>query len=149
MSVYTAAEIVVWLVLAAVLGVALGWLLGSRRRRGPDGGTAAAPPADRWTAPGPEMRHGSSDPVRPRPTARPARDPGPGAPGRGAPFRGAALPGPGGGSPGPGYEVKANVDSMTYHLPGSPTHARVSADVWFKDADTAQTAGFRPPPSQG
>ena len=48
--------------------------------------------------------------------------------------------------PGPAYVVKANVDSMTYHLPGTPTHRRVTADVWFKDADAARAAGFRPPP---
>ncbi|MCR4512267.1 hypothetical protein [Aeromicrobium sp. 50.2.37] len=147
MSVYTAGEIVVWLVLAAALGVALGWLLGSRRRSAP--GTGPTAPADRWTVPGPETRYGSSDPVRPRPAVQPDREPERPAPGSTGPFRGSALPGPGGGSPGPGYEVKANVDSLTYYLPGSPAHARVTADVWFRDAEAARTAGFRPPPSQG
>lgn len=149
MSVYTAGEIVVWLVLAAALGVALGWLLGSRRRDAPGTGTGSHSVADRWTVPGPETRYGSSDPVRPRPAVQPDREPERLAPGSVGPFRGSALPGPGGGSPGPGYEVKANVDSLTYYLPGSPAHARVTADVWFKDAEAARTAGFRPPPSQG
>ncbi|KQP75980.1 hypothetical protein ASF37_13635 [Aeromicrobium sp. Leaf289] len=153
MSVYTAGEIVVWLVLAAALGVALGWLLGSRRGAARGTGTGSTTSTDRWTVPGPETRYGSSDPVRPRPAAQPDREPDreperP-APGSVGPFRGSALPGPGGGSPGPGYEVKANVDSLTYYLPGSPAHARVTADVWFKDAEAARTAGFRPPPSQG
>lgn len=152
MSVHTAGEIVVWLVLAAALGVALGWLLGSRRGAAPGTGTEPATSADRSAVAGPETRYGSSDTVRPRSAAQPAREPGrpaPGSPGQGAPFRGSALPGPGGGSPGPGYQVKANVDSLTYYLPGSPAHARVTADVWFKDAETARAAGFRPPPSQG
>lgn len=153
MSVYTAGEIVVWLVLAAALGVALGWLLGSRRGTEPGTGAGAGAgsttSADRWTVPGPETRYGSSDPVRPQPAVQAVREPERGAPGSVGPFRGSALPGPGGGSPGPGFEVKANVDSLTYYLPGTQAHGRVTADVWFKDAEAARAAGFRPPPTQG
>lgn len=143
MSVYTAGEIVVWLVLAAALGVVLGWLLGTRRREpggsapsagGPRGRAAAGPATDV-----PSVRADAA-PARSRQSARGV--------GAGPAFRGSASPGPGGGSPGPEYVVKANVDSMTYHVPGTPTHRRVTADVWFKDVDAARAAGFRPPPSQ-
>lgn len=153
MSWYTAGEVVVWMLLSAALGAVVGWLAASarfdarRRRSDPtsDPGSATARPA---VAAG---GSGSSGPI-PRPTSGPDRvDDAPlprpqGVAGAASAFRGAAPSGPGGGPPGPAYVVKANVDSMTYHLPGTPTHRRVTADVWFKDADAARAAGFRPPP---
>lgn len=152
MSLYTASEIVVWLVLAAALGFCLGWLVragGAGRSRS----RTAAPRARTLPMPtGPSRREASpapaEEPVAPAavgvsPPERESRqrqdaavDP--------AAFRGAALPGPGGGRPSPDHIVKANVDTMTFHTPEMPTHRRVSADLWFKDAETARAAGFRP-----
>lgn len=164
MSLYTAGEIVVWLVLAAALGAVLGWLVGSAR--GTDTRRPARPAARTrssavaaFTAPDggaplPGRTPDGSTPEDPAPEPAPAprRDAsarhGKGAQVTPGAFRGSALPGHGGDAPAPEYVVKANVDAMTYHLPDTPTHARVHADVWFKDADAARAAGFRPPPSQ-
>jgi hypothetical protein len=169
MSLYTAGEIVVWLVLAAVLGGVLGWLLGlaQGRRLAASPSRDAAParptptrsrytraddrpdPAAELREPTPPSTGGSTtatatttDEKAATPRARRKDGALPGA------FRGSVLPGPGGSSPTAEHQVKGNVDSMTYHLPGTPTHGRVTADVWFKDAETARAAGFRPPPSQ-
>lgn len=146
MSFYTAAEIVLWLLLAAVLGVALGYVLG-RGRAGTASdrtGDAAAPVT---TAVVPETTRDTGPPAPVGPawarTSAPDRRPA-GAGANRAAFRGAAMPGPGGGQPSAEYDVKANVDSMTYYLPGTDTHQRVTADVWFRDASTAEAAGFRP-----
>lgn len=177
MSLYTAGEVVVWLLLAAALGVVLGWLLRSARGdalRDRSGRPAARPRAERsrsdrvaaFTAPdGGEPLPPVADP-RPEPTTPDGAVPPGTAPQDDAPkgarkptrggsatvasgaFRGSALPGRKGEAPAPEYVVKATVDSMTYHLPGTSSHARVHADVWFKDVDAARAAGFRPPPSQ-
>lgn len=152
MSLYTASEIVVWLLLAAALGFALGWLVhaGGARSRGssrPAGGpparTLPLPTGPRRTDPAPEAAPVARTAVGVPPPERETRrrtdaavDP--------AAFRGSALPGPGGGAPTPQHTVKANVDAMTFHTPEMPTHRRVSADLWFKDAETARAAGFRP-----
>lgn len=185
MSLYTVGEVVVWLLLAAALGVVLGWLLRSARGdalRDRSGRPAARPRAERsrsdrvaaFTAPdGGEPLPPVADP-RPAPTTpdhevppatagqdagrqddAPSPPKGARKPSRGGSatvasgaFRGSALPGRKGEAPAPEYVVKATVDSMTYHLPGTSSHARVHADVWFKDVDAARAAGFRPPPSQ-
>jgi uncharacterized membrane protein ArfC len=41
-----------------------------------------------------------------------------------------------------GYTIKGNEDSMLYHSPESPTYKRTIAEVWFRDVDTAEAAGF-------
>ncbi len=158
MSLYTAGEIVVWLVLAAVLGGALGWLLGLAQGRRlatsasrdaaaarPTPTTPSASRADDRPGLAAERREPKAPSTGETAAAPRARRKDGAVPGA---FRGSVLPGPGGSSPTAEHQVKANVDSMTYHLPGTPTHARVTPDVWFKDAETARAAGFRPPPSQ-
>jgi uncharacterized membrane protein ArfC len=41
-----------------------------------------------------------------------------------------------------GYTIKGNEDSMLYHSPESPTYERTIAEVWFRDVETAEAAGF-------
>jgi uncharacterized membrane protein ArfC len=41
-----------------------------------------------------------------------------------------------------GYTIKGNEDSMLYHSQESPTYERTVAEVWFRDAETAEAAGF-------
>jgi uncharacterized membrane protein ArfC len=41
-----------------------------------------------------------------------------------------------------GYTIKGNEDSMLYHSPEGPTYKRTIAEVWFRDAETAEAAGF-------
>ncbi len=43
-----------------------------------------------------------------------------------------------------GFEIKANVLSRRYHVPGSAGYERTIADVWFDTPDAARTAGFLP-----
>ncbi len=54
---------------------------------------------------------------------------------------GSALPGAGGSGPA-GWTVKGNEESMLYHTPDSPNYNRIVHDVWFKDEESAQRAGF-------
>lgn len=62
-------------------------------------------------------------------------DPGPHGPG-------SALALEGGASPHPSYTIKGNTDSMKYHPEDSPYYARTVAEVWFRDEESAQAAGF-------
>ncbi len=41
-----------------------------------------------------------------------------------------------------GYDIKGNEDSMLYHSPESPSYKRTIAEVWFRDVETAEAAGF-------
>jgi hypothetical protein len=41
-----------------------------------------------------------------------------------------------------GYPVKGNEDSMLYHTTESPSYERTIAEVWFRDVETAEAAGF-------
>jgi uncharacterized membrane protein ArfC len=41
-----------------------------------------------------------------------------------------------------GYTVKGNEDSMLYHTPESPSYKQTLAEVWFRDVDSAERAGF-------
>lgn len=68
---------------------------------------------------------------------------GPAADGDGAsPFGpGTARPGPDGRGP-DGWDIKGNADSMLFHTPQSPWYGRTKAEVWFRDEDSAQAAGF-------
>ena len=43
-----------------------------------------------------------------------------------------------------GFEVKGNVNSMKYHVPGSRWYDATTAEVWFRTADAAAEAGFEP-----
>jgi large subunit ribosomal protein L17 len=41
-----------------------------------------------------------------------------------------------------GFYVKGNVDSMRYHTPASPWYEQTQAEVYFRTAEAAETAGF-------
>jgi len=41
-----------------------------------------------------------------------------------------------------GYEIKAKADSKKYHAPGGRWYDNTTADLWFKTAADAETAGF-------
>ena len=41
-----------------------------------------------------------------------------------------------------GYTVKGNEDSMLYHTPESPSYKQTIAEIWFRDVETAEKAGF-------
>ena len=43
-----------------------------------------------------------------------------------------------------GFEVKGNVNSMKYHVPGSRWYDATTAEVWFRTAEAAAEAGFEP-----
>ena len=43
-----------------------------------------------------------------------------------------------------GFSVKGNKDSMKYHVEGSQWYDQTVAEVWFRTAEAAQTAGFEP-----
>ena len=45
-------------------------------------------------------------------------------------------------APDGGYTIKGNEDSMLYHSPESPAYAVTVAEVWFRDVETAEKAGF-------
>ena len=47
-----------------------------------------------------------------------------------------------GATPPSDYDVKGNEDSMLYHTKESPSYAQTVAEVWFRDEDSAQRAGF-------
>ncbi len=54
---------------------------------------------------------------------------------------GSAKPGADGSGP-EGWTVKGNEDSKLYHSPESPAYNVTVAEVWFRDAETAENAGF-------
>ncbi len=41
-----------------------------------------------------------------------------------------------------GYAIKGNEDSMLFHTPDSPSYEQTIAEVWFRDEETAEKAGF-------
>ena len=41
-----------------------------------------------------------------------------------------------------GYTIKGNEDSMLYHTTDSPSYSQTIAELWFRDAATAEAAGF-------
>lgn len=47
-----------------------------------------------------------------------------------------------GDEPPEGFAIKGNDRSKKYHVPGSASYERTSAEVWFVDEETAQAAGF-------
>ncbi|MET0931783.1 MAG: hypothetical protein ABWX74_19855 [Aeromicrobium sp.] len=116
MSGYTIGEIAGWLVIAAALGFALGWLareLVTRRRGRP----AVTAPVDA-PAPGPVEA---------------------------GPHPGSAVPLDGGESPSPDFVVKVSRGSKIYHAPSSPAYGRTTAALWFESPEAAESAGFRRP----
>lgn len=120
MSGYTIGEILLWLLLAAVLGFVLGWLsreLAHRRQK------ALVVPVVVVPSPEPE----------PEPSVEPGPHPG------------SALPAAGGESPAPEYVIKVSRGSKIYHAPTSPAYARTTAAIWFAKAEAAEAAGFRRP----
>jgi uncharacterized membrane protein ArfC len=42
-----------------------------------------------------------------------------------------------------GYTIKGNEDSMLYHTPDSPSYKETDAEVWFRDKESAEAAGFK------
>jgi hypothetical protein len=121
MSGYTIGEIIVWLLLAAILGFILGWLLRQQkymRAHAATGRTAAAPAKAVALSGGVE----SAGPVN-------------------------AVKG--GGAPTAEYTIKGNRDSMYFHTPGSPSYDQTIAEVWFKSEAEARAAGFTPPGTGG
>ena len=54
---------------------------------------------------------------------------------------GSAVPNDDGSGP-EGWTVKGNEDSMLYHSTESPYYSRTIAEVWFRDPETAEAAGF-------
>jgi uncharacterized membrane protein ArfC len=56
---------------------------------------------------------------------------------------GSARPGADGSGP-EGWLVKGNEDSMLYHTPDSPRYKETTAEVWFKDEESAEQGGFTP-----
>ena len=53
-----------------------------------------------------------------------------------------SAPVPADGSVPEGFPVKGNKDSMKFHTPESPYYERTVAEVYFKDAEAAEKAGF-------
>lgn len=41
------------------------------------------------------------------------------------------------------FTVKGNENSMLFHTPESPSYARMKAEVWFRDEESAAAAGFK------
>lgn len=54
---------------------------------------------------------------------------------------GSARPDEAGAGP-QGWTVKANEESKLYHSPASPSFGVTRAEVWFRDVETAEAAGF-------
>jgi hypothetical protein len=54
---------------------------------------------------------------------------------------GSATPADDGSGPA-GWNVKGNEDSMLYHSEESPSYGVTRAEVWFRDVETAEAAGF-------
>jgi hypothetical protein len=57
-------------------------------------------------------------------------------------FPGSARSNADGSAPSPEYTVKADVQSMLYHTPDSPSYRNLRAEVWFKSTIEAERAGF-------
>jgi hypothetical protein len=55
---------------------------------------------------------------------------------------GSALPLADGSAPAPQFRIKARTSSMVFHTESSPFYDRLEPQVWFRDAEDAQRAGF-------
>lgn len=127
MSSYTIGEIAVWLLLTALIGFVLGWLVRELQvRAGRQTVVEQAPAAE---VPIPDLE--------PTPEPEPAtRAPEP-EPATREPEPEPATPEP--------PLIKGKKSSMIYHTPSSGSYARTKADVWFHTEDEAVAAGFRKP----
>ncbi|MEY4175749.1 MAG: ribosomal protein, partial [Actinomycetota bacterium] len=47
-----------------------------------------------------------------------------------------------------GHDIKGNLQSMLYHVPGSRYYGQTKAEYWFDTVENAEAAGFSVPPSQ-
>lgn len=59
-------------------------------------------------------------------------------------YAGSAKPKADGTAPADEFKVKGNVDSMLFHTEESAFYSVTQAEVWFRDAEEAEAAGFRP-----
>ncbi|MBC6446423.1 sunset domain-containing protein [Actinokineospora xionganensis] len=59
-------------------------------------------------------------------------------------YAGSAKPKADGTAPAEEFKVKGNVDSMLFHTEESAFYSVTKAEVWFRDAEEAEAAGFRP-----
>lgn len=148
---YTIGEIALWLVVAAGLGFALGWMarelvLRSRPRAAASEQVPAVPaPAPTPPAPAPAPTPPAPEPA-PTPAPEPAPAPTPEAPAIvPGPHPGSALPLADGSAPSADHVVKVSRSSKIYHAPSSPAYARTTAAFWFTSAEAAEAAGFRRP----
>ena len=148
---YTIGEIALWLVVAAGLGFALGWMarelvLRSRpRAAAPEQVPAVPAPAPTPPAPAPAPTPPAPEPA-PTPAPEPAPAPTPEAPAIvPGPHPGSALPLADGSAPSADHVVKVSRSSKIYHAPSSPAYARTTAAFWFTSAEAAEAAGFRRP----
>lgn len=132
MSGYTIGEIGVWLLLAAVLGFVLGWLVRELVLRARPGAVMVAPAPETTPAPEPEPT--------PVPDPEPAETPV--VPG---PHPGSALPLADGAPPSDAHVIKVSRGSKIFHAPSSPAYPRTTAAFWFTSAEDAEAAGFRRP----
>ena len=148
MSGYTIGEIALWLVVAAGLGFALGWMarelvLRSRpRAAAPEQVTAAPAPAPTPPAPKPAPAPAPAPAPEPVPAPAPTPEAPTIVPG---PHPGSALPLADGSAPSADHVVKVSRSSKIYHAPSSPAYARTTAAFWFTSAEAAEAAGFRRP----
>lgn len=121
-----------WLLtLAFVLGVAFtAWFTIRRTTREVPTAQTAESPSEPLPVPVPVPAPEVSVP-QPDPTQTPAEPHGPGS------------IGPDANGAGPqGWTVKANEESKLYHSPESPSFGVTRAEVWFRDVETAEAAGF-------
>jgi hypothetical protein len=140
MSGYTIGEIVVWLVLAAILGFILGWLLRELKCRSQHSGAEKSATASAAVS-------APAAPATPAP-AKAAAFSG-AATIESAGFANSAKPLAGGGAPSAEYTIKGNKDSMFFHTPGSRSYGQTIAEVWFKTEADAIAAGFSKPGTGG
>ncbi|MCW2750311.1 MAG: hypothetical protein JWR83_1421, partial [Aeromicrobium sp.] len=133
MSGYTIGEIVVWLVLAALLGFILGWLLRELKCRRQRSRAATAPAAVPGSVPAKVARVAKAAAFSGAATVESAG------------FVNSAKPLAGGGAPSADYVIKGNKDSLLFHPPGSRSYSQTIAEVWFKTEADAIAAGFSKP----
>ncbi len=132
-----------WLGVVVLLAAGvLAWVVLGRRRQG---GAAPLQVADRTVAPAPVAAAASAPAVAPRAAPEPAGPPvSVAAPAAASePFGpGSAAPLPDGSVP-EGFAIKGNENSMLYHPSDSPYYGRTKAEVWFRDEESARSAGFQ------
>jgi len=140
------------LVLTLAAG-AVGWVLHTRRRGqqaigGDPWATPVRPMPEEPVSVEEPMPEGSAVVDEPGAVDEPAVVDGPvvveaaAQPGGGPYGEGSAATLPDGSAP-EGHPIKGNANSMLYHPSTSPYYARTKAEVWFRDEESAEAAGFR------